>query len=292
MKKGFTLVELAIVLVIIGLLVVGILAGQDLIKQTQIRNVLSQLREYDTAVNTFKAKYGSNALPGDFSKAFEFGIDRPVGGGPNVFTTDLDGFSNNDNGDGDGNLEHQVYRGPDYVLHKYGNAGKVHGEISNFWIHLSNVGLIKGGYAYSADIMGGAKAGITCPETKIGTGIVALTNGRKELYYVLGINAGVFTYGAVVEGSGEEVWEGGTEAHLGIIGDTLTPEEAYAIDSKLDDGQPDSGNSVVIEAIVDSNAGAEPVIDTTLAADDCFSVEGGNYNYTITKKVCTITVKF
>jgi len=68
LKSGFTLVELAIVIVVIGLLVGGVLVGQELIKQAQIRNVISQIREYNTAANTFRAKY--NSLPGDFDKAY------------------------------------------------------------------------------------------------------------------------------------------------------------------------------------------------------------------------------
>ena len=70
MKKGFTLVELAIVLVIISLMVAGVLAGRELIEQAQIRSQLSQLRSIATAAGTFQSKYGK--LPGDFHRAVEF----------------------------------------------------------------------------------------------------------------------------------------------------------------------------------------------------------------------------
>src|SRR5580658_7858400 len=62
---GFTLIELSIVLVIIGLIVGGVLAGQDLIRAAAARAQITQIEKYNTAVNTFRGKY--NALPGDMN---------------------------------------------------------------------------------------------------------------------------------------------------------------------------------------------------------------------------------
>ena len=76
-KSGFTLIELSIVLVIIGLIVGGILVGQDLIKSAEMRNLASQLRQYQVATSTFRGKY--NEIPGDMLyinvQAFGLGID-------------------------------------------------------------------------------------------------------------------------------------------------------------------------------------------------------------------------
>src|ERR1700735_2969244 len=62
-QRGFTLIELSIVLVIIGLIVGGVLVGQDLIRAADVRAQISQIEKYQTAVNTFRGKYGY--LPGD-----------------------------------------------------------------------------------------------------------------------------------------------------------------------------------------------------------------------------------
>ena len=62
-SAGFTLIEISIVLVIIGLITGGVLVGRDLIKAAQIRAMISQLEKYDASVNTFQSKY--NGLPGD-----------------------------------------------------------------------------------------------------------------------------------------------------------------------------------------------------------------------------------
>lgn len=64
---GFTLVEMSIVLVIIGLLVGGILVARGLIKAAELRATLSQVNQITAAVNTFKLRY--NALPGDLTIA-------------------------------------------------------------------------------------------------------------------------------------------------------------------------------------------------------------------------------
>lgn len=63
--NGFTLIELSIVLVIIGLIVGGILAGRELIAQAQVRKDIALIQSIITAVHTFKLKY--NQLPGDMT---------------------------------------------------------------------------------------------------------------------------------------------------------------------------------------------------------------------------------
>ena len=61
--RGFSLVELSIVLVILGLLVGGVLGGQALIKASEMKKTLSQLDTIRSSVNTFREKY--QHLPGD-----------------------------------------------------------------------------------------------------------------------------------------------------------------------------------------------------------------------------------
>lgn len=63
MRKGFTLIELSIVLVIIGLLIGGILAAQSMISTSKITATISQIQQFDAGVMNFKTKY--HYLPGD-----------------------------------------------------------------------------------------------------------------------------------------------------------------------------------------------------------------------------------
>ena len=62
-QPGFSLVELSIVLVILGLLTGGILAGQSLIRAAELRSISTDYSRYIAAVQAFRDKYF--ALPGD-----------------------------------------------------------------------------------------------------------------------------------------------------------------------------------------------------------------------------------
>jgi prepilin-type N-terminal cleavage/methylation domain-containing protein len=62
-QTGFTLIELAIVLVIIGLLLGGVLRGQELINSAKVKNMVTELKNYQTTIYVYQDKF--KALPGD-----------------------------------------------------------------------------------------------------------------------------------------------------------------------------------------------------------------------------------
>lgn len=66
-QGGFTLVELAVVMMIIGLLIGGVLKGQELIENARITSVIAQVKAYESATTTFRDTY--DALPGDMPTA-------------------------------------------------------------------------------------------------------------------------------------------------------------------------------------------------------------------------------
>jgi len=66
-EYGFTLIEIAIVLVIIGLLLGGVLKGQELITSARVRNIISQQDGVKAAFFGFLDRY--RAYPGDYSQA-------------------------------------------------------------------------------------------------------------------------------------------------------------------------------------------------------------------------------
>src|SRR5438046_8628792 len=79
-EAGFTLVEIAIVLVIIGLLLGGILKGQEMITQARIKNVINDFNGIVTAITSYQDRY--RALPGDDKgAATRWAAQAPAAGG-------------------------------------------------------------------------------------------------------------------------------------------------------------------------------------------------------------------
>ena len=113
-QKGFTLVELSIVLIIIGLLIGGILKGQELIRNAQSKALIAQLDAYRAANNGFIDKYGQ--YPGDFNRADKLLAIKQDGSSPQV------------NGNGNGRIN------------GLGNEG----ESLEYWQHLAGADLISG----------------------------------------------------------------------------------------------------------------------------------------------------
>lgn len=168
-EQGFTLVELSIVLVIIGLIVGGVLAGQDLIKGAQSRATVQQIQQYDAAANTFRVKY--DGLPGDFDRAVAFNIG-----------------STPTNGDNDGMIE-GVPGGTDDASR---NAS-FDAENAHFWVHLSATNLIPG--SYNAQNVGAIATGVGVvnedfPSTKLQKGGIGVFVQGALNQYALGLSDG------------------------------------------------------------------------------------------------------
>lgn len=153
-SKGFTLVELSIVLVIIGLLIGGILVGQSLIESAKLNAQVKQLEQYDIATTNFRQKY--KQWPGD-----------------STYFAHTGGYTI-DNGNGSIN-DHAGNTPPQSLLD----------EPNRFFPHLYTSGNLAEPSQAAYRI---GKTG-SMPELKIapGRGMTVTMTGKGELYYFLGI---------------------------------------------------------------------------------------------------------
>ncbi len=70
LKKGFTLIELSVVLVILAVLVGGIITGQSLIQTAQLNGLIGDVERYKSAFSRFQVEY--QQLPGDMDNAYDY----------------------------------------------------------------------------------------------------------------------------------------------------------------------------------------------------------------------------
>jgi prepilin-type N-terminal cleavage/methylation domain-containing protein len=70
LKAGFTLVELAIVIVVVAIVIAGVIAGQDLLESSKMQAVTKEFDRYNSYINTFRMRY--SALPGDMRRATDY----------------------------------------------------------------------------------------------------------------------------------------------------------------------------------------------------------------------------
>lgn len=98
--KGFSLIELSIVIVIIGLIVASVVGGAAIVRASKFRVLISDINKIEVAVNTFTLEY--KALPGDMRNAKDY------------WSSCTDDGSNQCNGDGDGKIEYYQLPGPRY----------------------------------------------------------------------------------------------------------------------------------------------------------------------------------
>lgn len=197
-QQGFTLIEIALVLVVIGLILGGLLKGQALIDNARVRSMATQIDNVSAAWYGFIDRY--RAMPGDFDAA-NTRIDTTV-----------------DAGDGNGRI----------------NTAK---EAALVWQHLSASGFVAGNYDGDGTALGLGDtdcATSTCPQNPFG-GFMKISSSNS--------------------GNGPLQF---------ITGDNIPSRVLMQLDSKIDDGNANSGRFQVYADTGNSCAnGADWVITDT-----------------------------
>jgi prepilin-type N-terminal cleavage/methylation domain-containing protein len=214
---GFTLIEISIVLIIIGLIVGGILVGRDLIAAAEIRAQITQIEKFNTAANTFRVKFGQ--FPGDINgpNATAFGL-APRG----IYQ-----------GEGDGNNIIEGNRAD--AVWASGGWLQDGGETQMFWYDLSTQNLIEGNYTSGSSTVAPVTPINASSTPSIDTYFPPAKIGKTNHIFVHSYGGQNYYYlaAATVQGA----------PNNGVLTNTftLTPREALNIDSKVDDGFPQSG---------------------------------------------------
>lgn len=226
-EQGLTLIETAVVLVILGCLMSGVLKAQELIYVSRVRALIAQQQDIKAAYYAFYDRY--KALPGDYSAAStnincgatacldgdgDGRINSSAGGSGNGNNGGANGnHGNGNNGNGNGNYTNNGNNG------NHGGGGQfgVVNEALLAWMHLSAAGFLKGNFTL-------ASASVSMPDD---------SNSPKN------------TYGAYLQIGFDSAWGFSTNrlSYHNIKTGNLIPVALLAeIDRKVDDGRPGLGN--------------------------------------------------
>lgn len=214
-NSGFTLVEIAVVLVIIGLIASAVVAGKEIVEASRTRGIMSEIRDNMQSFEQFVDKY--RAYPGDFTRAsivFVDGIDAAVEEAqiiiPGITASAF-------NGNGDNRVTWEAQEG--------GGQSQTTGEGALAWLHLKLAGLGKHNNLLGVVANGEAVLGSNVPTSSI-----------DFFGYYIDYNSTMQNH----LGLGRQV--------AGQINNqvSLSPQRTEAIDKKMDDGRPNLG---IVQAI-------------------------------------------
>lgn len=236
-RRGFTMLEMAMVLAIIGLLLGGLIGIASYTKNARLSTMMNEGKYYINAFNQFQTRYG--APPGDYA------------------TASL-AWTGAGNGDGNGLIRAAAVAVP---LERY-----------YAFQHLANAGFIQGKYTGAASPDGGATIGLNVPGTSVDKSAFLFDHPDATDGFV---PAGDTTYFEGQYGNVLTIAGLNDKTNQVPNLPFLTPKEALRLDEKFDDGMPGMGTVVTPEntalsECASSNTTASATYSTNNAGKACY----------------------
>ena len=216
-RSGFSLLELAVVLAIVGLIAGGITVGMGMSRSSELQTISVDFRQYQSAHRLFKQQYDEFA--GDFSEGYKYFRGKATGCADSATGNSLAACTGATpdvrcNGDGDGRIEYDVA------------ANRC--EMVNYWMMLSLAGYLK--VPFSGTFEGGIHSnfvrGNNVPESAV---------GDNAYWAVTNAGPASFGYSNAVAGADDRI------NNLYLANNVVTAEEGKNLDKKIDDGEITKG---------------------------------------------------
>lgn len=230
-NKGFTLLELSIVLVVIGLISGVVMYGKDIIDAARVRALITQIERYNAAVNLFYARF--SAFPGDYN-----GL------------TGVPGVDSNCSGDNNGDIykttgspsnTHSSGVPSDLSSPGFAGTGREYLGVFN---HLSALGLIEGYFD------------CTTTRTNLGKNFPYAGHNVGGLILYTGLRITPFDTSGTF--TNQKFWHIGlddtTSTSDFVFSNSLTQRQAFSIDQKID--APNGGSPVTGAVMAFASNGA------------------------------------
>jgi prepilin-type N-terminal cleavage/methylation domain-containing protein len=251
MNKGFTLIELAIVVVVLGILVSGIVTGQSIIRSANVNSTINDIQKMQTAMRAFELEFGSQ--PGDFDEAYDYW--------GNECGTNTDNSRHGCIGDGDLCID-----GSQNLVCNMGDNAHI-GDMRRSFVHLVLSG-IHPDLPYITDSRDptNCTVGDTIPATAVGGGYIVGSEIRN--------NAFMYFF------KPENYTATSNWCIYGGYSGSVTPAMLKKIDNKLDDGNGRRGR---IHSILN-------VLSDSYSGTDCDDADG-NFNLSNEEKSCGFRVE-
>ncbi len=222
-KQGFTLAEMAIVLVVIGLLVGVVIGGSSMLQQSRLQAAVSDFSKYSSAYAQFVQQYGGP--PGDIIDATNYwGKDNTYCSADSA-TAVSPGTCN---GDGDGLLNTVTARASLDSTHP--------SETYRAWQQLVLANLIDGSFNGIPGTGGATHTVLSGTDTNAPKSRIT-NSGWSFAYKATTSSSGVW----YDQGLENYLLFGASVASSTTSGALLTPSEAWQIDKKMDDSLPGTG---------------------------------------------------